>query len=31
MGWFRVNSETNQEEDGEYEKVSVKFKQKLGE
>jgi len=30
MGWFTQNDETEQEEDGEIEKMSGKMKQKLG-
>jgi len=30
MGWFTPNNETEEEEDGEIEKMSWKLKQKLG-
>jgi len=30
MGWFTPNNETEQEEDGEIEKMSWQLKQKLG-
>jgi len=31
MGWFTQNYETNEEDDGEIEKMSAQLKQKLGE
>jgi len=31
MGWFTRNDETNEEETGEYEMMSAKLKQNLGE